>query len=76
MQTPSYSWKIANPSPNGCIYEADPTSNHRHRRLMDEVTVEITTAVCNKLKGHKRDFCIADIMVTGDLELAKDPFYN
>jgi hypothetical protein len=43
---------------------------------MDEVTVEITTAVCNKLKGHKRDFCIADIMVTGDLELAKDPFYN
>jgi hypothetical protein len=23
-----------------------------------------------------KDFCVEDVMATGDLELAEDPFYN
>jgi hypothetical protein len=73
--------------PNGCEYKADPMSQLRHRRrrrlladdeMMMSVTVEDATKACAHLKeeGGIKDFCINDILVTGDLDLAEDTFYH
>ena len=70
--------------PNGCEYKADPMSQLRHhRRLladdeMTSVTVEDAKKACAHLKEEVEimDFCINDILVTGDLDLAEDPFYQ
>lgn len=66
--------------PNGCVYEVEKERNLRRRRLTDEsaegVTIEVAQSACANMKGHNKDFCIGDVMATGDLELAKDPFYN
>jgi hypothetical protein len=67
--------------PAGCLYAgAAKRKAHLRRRLTDdladEVNIEVATKACAKLSGELRDFCITDIMATGDLELAEDPFYS
>ena len=73
--------------PAGCIYESQQVkSNLRHRRhLMDEdsagsdeeaMAVEAAEKACVRATGEKQQFCIDDVMATGDLELAEDSFYN
>jgi hypothetical protein len=41
------------------------------------MTVALATSVCAESpEGRKKDFCIADVMATGDKDLADDRFYN
>jgi hypothetical protein len=74
--------------PAGCRYEqsnhhphhlgGDSKSNSRRRLLSDvEVTVEDANEACaGSLDGSKKKYCVSDVMATGYLELAKDPFYH
>ena len=75
--------------PVGCSYEAAeggekgdrPSSLLRGRRLIVDdvvgVSEEIAKKACaNAVPGKKMEFCIADIMVTNDLDLAEDPYYG
>ena len=66
--------------PAGCVYESSGKQKNVRRRLMDdaatEVTLAIATEACTKAVGNMKDFCVEDVMATGDLELAEDPFYN
>ena len=63
--------------PSGCIYKAD-AKNHIRRRLIDteKVSLDAATVACAHLKEeHMQEFCVNDIMATGDLDLVEDPFY-
>jgi hypothetical protein len=71
--------------PFGCIYEAQQTKrNVRRRRLTDYdnaggseiMNLELATKACADAAAHKKQFCVDDVMVTGDLELTEDPFYH
>ena len=67
--------------PTGCRYEAeDEHRRFRGRRLEDksgvDTTIEVATDACVGAKGHKKQFCIFDVMATGDLDIAEDSFYN
>lgn len=75
--------------PNGCAYESDikrlrsmDQQNLRgemHRRLTDDsagVSLEVAQKACEAKEGQKLEFCIADVMATGDLDLPDDAFYN
>lgn len=67
--------------PTGCRYEAeDEHRRFRARRLEDksgvDTTIEVATDACVGAKGHKKQFCIFDVMATGDLDIAEDSFYN
>ena len=51
--------------------------NHVRRRLADTVsgvTLEVATDACAHLSQTK-EFCVNDIMATGDPDLVEDPFY-
>jgi hypothetical protein len=67
--------------PTGCVYKSQKQTNaYLRRRLLDgttntAMTTEMATKACEKFSGRKKDFCISDIMATGDVELAEDPFY-
>ena len=67
--------------PVGCSYESS-SSNLRHsgrRRLMDAtgMTEDVASKACaNAVAGKKMEFCVADLMMTGDVDLAEDPFYH
>lgn len=41
-----------------------------------EITLEVATKACAKARNQQKTFCINDVMATGDLEMAEDPFYN
>lgn len=41
-----------------------------------EITLEEATIACAKAKNESKGFCIQDVMATGDLEMAEDPFYT
>lgn len=75
--------------PNKCIYDTSEVRDYleevtaylRHgRRRLDEintVTLEQAVAACATINsGPFKTFCEEDIMATGDLELADDPFYR
>ena len=71
--------------PTGCVYVASAHTTHnlrsRHRRLTEvnsnEVVIrEMAMEACSEASGKKKDFCIGDVMVSGGVELAEDPFYN
>ena len=74
--------------PAGCIYESQQVKSnlrHRHRRRLmvdsagsneDATAVEAAEKACVRATGEKKQFCIDDVMATGDLELAEDSFYN
>ena len=54
------------------------TTNLRHRRLTDDAAVSIEDAneACAKSYGRLKEFCVYDVMASGDLDLAEDRFYN
>ena len=71
--------------PVTCLYDESPEKkNLRHRRLLDNgasikkaMDLEAAMAGCASTIVEKlRQFCIEDVMASGDLELASDPFYN
>ncbi len=71
--------------PAGCLYNSQPqhsaSKNRLRRRLMDGsfdngISKELAMKACEMHLGRKRDFCISDVMATGDLDLAEDPFYG
>jgi len=70
--------------PNGCLYNEqvqmhDHVRRRRRRRLMETntVSIEVATNACSYLKEDTmKQFCINDIMATGDLDLIEDPFYS
>ena len=69
--------------PAGCVYEIQKSQQIRRgrRRLLAEdsikkMTFEFALSACYKSPvGKKRDFCVSDVMATGDEDLANDPFY-
>jgi hypothetical protein len=68
--------------PETCSYTAtDIEKTHlRHRRRLaesDKVGIEAARDACSHLSSEEmREFCILDIMATGDLDLVEDPFYT
>ena len=68
--------------PETCSYTAkDIGKTHvRHRRRLaesDKVGIEAATDACSHLSSEElREFCIFDVMATGDLDLVEDPFYT
>jgi len=71
--------------PHGCVYVADSkktnirgSHNRRRRRLIEAnyVSLDAATKACAHLgDAQMKDFCVDDVMATGDLELVEDPFY-
>ncbi len=67
--------------PMGCVYEASSDSNRNLRRRLraesevEGVTLDVAREACAKRFGDLNQFCIDDVMATGDVELAEDPFY-
>ena len=71
--------------PVGCVYQAEDPKQKSHfrrrRRLFgveeedNMVTFERASEACGHLSDEMKNFCITDIMATGDLELLEDPFY-
>jgi len=73
--------------PAGCRYEQSPPHPHQRggsksstrRRLLahTEVTMRAATEACaGSLNDNKKKYCVDDVMATGHLELAEDPFYH
>ena len=73
--------------PQGCVYESTAFKKNKrilHRRLLsdsvDEAALEIEARkACAQSVGDDtimNQFCFNDVMATGDLELAEDPFYQ
>jgi len=74
--------------PDPCIYYASDgghlkkTHNLRRRLLADGegensiVTMEAANNACAEYLGVKKENCVHDVMVMGDLEVAEDPSYN
>lgn len=70
--------------PKGCLYDSKNSflrQGRNRRRLMEvprsEITVAKATAACfDAPEGHKKHFCIDDVMATGDIDLVDDPFYH
>ena len=72
--------------PAGCRYEQSTPHPHQRggfkssrRRLLayTEVTMRAATEACaGSLNGNKKKYCVDDVMATGHLELAEDPFYH
>ena len=64
--------------PVGCVYN----KKKLRRRLLDSsgddsiVSLEVAMHLCAGKVAKKREYCIFDIMATGDLELVDDPSYN
>ena len=72
--------------PLGCSYTAAsneedggvPVSPNLRRRLTDVVEVskdEVMKACADAIPGERKDFCVMDVMLTGDLDAAEDEFY-
>ena len=78
--------------PVGCVYNEDlvvQTSSagkkaQLRRRLFQNtskkdmivVSREDAMEACAHTVGEKKNFCVDDVMATGDVELSTDPFYN
>ena len=70
--------------PQGCVYEqsggkATSSSNLRKgRRLMElpMLTVDEAEAACVHVTGDRKQFCVDDVLATGDVELVNDSFYR
>ena len=72
--------------PAGCVYDAGlmngnkRVSQLRHRRLTDDgdiVSINDAENACSHVADvKKRKFCVADVLVLADVDLAEDPFYH
>jgi len=62
--------------PQGCVYESNESKSLRRRLSMDSgVTTAEAEAACSGSKGRSKEFCIADVMATGMVDIAEDEFY-
>ena len=62
--------------PQGCSYESNTSTNLRRRLSMDSgMTTKDAEAACAGSKGRSKEFCIADVMATGMVDIAQDEFY-
>ena len=53
------------------------TSFDRQKKLKLELDAEIAAAeACGKLHGVGKQFCIGDVIATGNLDIAEDSFYS
>lgn len=57
--------------PEGCIPPA-PLKPHRLRKLHEHVALE----ACDHVEGLKKEFCMFDVTVMGDFNVAHTPFYH
>ena len=65
--------------PDKCSYNVNRDSSVRERRLKqtDSVSMEEASRACSTHSpGPLRQYCIDDVMQTGDLEMADDKFYG
>lgn len=64
--------------PAGCIYRSQSEKkNGLRRQLLEEsVSMDVASKACAETSGSKKSFCIEDVMLTGDVELAQDSFYH
>ena len=70
--------------PQGCVYEqsggkATSSSNLlKGRRLMElpMLTVDEAEEACVHVTGDRKQFCVDDVLVTGDVELVNNSFYR
>eukprot|EP00553_Chaetoceros_curvisetus_P006579 CAMPEP_0204616772 /NCGR_PEP_ID=MMETSP0717-20131115/3939_1 /ASSEMBLY_ACC=CAM_ASM_000666 /TAXON_ID=230516 /ORGANISM="Chaetoceros curvisetus" /LENGTH=558 /DNA_ID=CAMNT_0051630119 /DNA_START=103 /DNA_END=1779 /DNA_ORIENTATION=- len=72
--------------PITCLYESHRKTRknlrqHDQRRRLHEdhsesITLEAATEACNSSSGQLKQFCVDDVLATGDLDLAKDSFYT
>lgn len=66
--------------PSKCLYDMGGNKSNAHSRRLKEVytvsTEEATAACTFHGSGVFRNFCIEDVLSTGDIESAKDTFYN
>ena len=66
--------------PSKCMYDVKKmVSSHRNRRLRElhYITKEEATAACYiHHMGPLQNFCVDDVVITGDLDTAKDEFYK
>ena len=68
--------------PAGCVYEDQSAGKEKtkvRRRLLGNnahgVAREMALEACAHAVGKMKAFCIDDVLTTGDVELAMDPFY-
>ena len=68
--------------PAGCSYESSNSrsSTNLRRRLLDGTTgvsEDVAKKACaNAASGTMMEYCIADVMVTGEVDIADDEFYQ
>ena len=65
--------------PDKCSYNVNRDSSVRERRLKqtDSISMEEASRACSTHSpGPLRQYCIDDVMQTGDLEMADDKFYG
>ena len=64
--------------PIGCVYEVPgQTKSNLRRRLLEDsgVTLEMANKACAHAVGRNKEFCVDDVMATGDLDIAEDALY-
>ena len=66
--------------PSKCVYDVKKKPSTHHTRQLKElhyVTKEEATVACsNHHPGPLQNFCVDDVVMTGDLESAKDEFFE
>jgi hypothetical protein len=63
--------------PEGCVYESEEITIRLLRGLtVEAISIEDATEACAKSHGQLKEFCVNDVMASGDLDLAEDCFYN
>ncbi len=75
-------------SPVPCLYDVLPENksnvrrHHSRRRLVEDqegsgiIDMDLVAKACKKAAPRKKQFCLDDVMTTGDYELAHDSFYQ
>ena len=66
--------------PEKCIYDIKKTASNHHNRHLKELhtvsMIEATETCAIHRPGALQTFCVDDVIMTGDLDSAKDEFYE
>ena len=66
--------------PSRCLYDMKKTTSNNHNRHLKELyivpTVDAIATCAMHHPGPLQKFCVDDIVMTGNLESAKDGFYE
>ena len=75
--------KVRHPQfPAGCSYESSTSSrsSNLRRRLLDDtvgVSEDVVKKACtNAASGTMMEYCITDVIVTGEVDIVDDEFYQ